>query len=412
MDRNQERMNREQNRNTEDLKWKYKIDSLVIFRNLRSNLVFSAFASLIGPHDAEESVRLYGEFAARLFEEGTDDWSGYLLRCVLEDENGYITRVSAEGGVPQSLAACLEAELALLEELARITSAAVRAGMGYSGFLPDWKTAAIDFASAYRERIAGLAKHGWGIFAKHKVFVVEDGALVPVRHPDPQSLVALYGYEAEREKVLANTRALLEGRPANNVLLYGDAGTGKSSTVKAVANELADEGLRLIEVKKNQLYEIADIVERLSGNPLKFIIFIDDLSFSQNDNDFAALKAILEGSVSACGNNIAVYATSNRRHLIKETFSDREGDDVHLYDTMQELMSLSARFGLTITFSRPEKELYCDIVQKFADLYEIDLEPDKLRVRAEAFAIRNGGRSPRTAKQFIELMAGGVLPAG
>ena len=389
--------------------WINKIDSLVIFRNLRSNRVFSAFAELIGPHAAEGAVALYGEFASLLFAEGTDDWSGYLLRCVLEDENMYITRVCADG-VPDGLASCLDAELTLIAEISRITSGQLRANIGYTGFLPDWKTRELDFHAAYKERIAGLSKHGWGVFAKHKVFVVEKGELVPVRHPDPQSLDALYGYEAEREKVLANTRALLEGRPANNVLLYGDAGTGKSSTVKAVVNELADEGLRLIEVKKNQLYEIADIVERLSGNPLKFILFIDDLSFSQNDNDFAALKAILEGSVSACGNNIAVYATSNRRHLIKETFSDREGDDVHLYDTMQELMSLSARFGLTITFSRPEKELYCDIVQKLAGFYEIDMEPDKLTVRAEAFAIRNGGRSPRTAKQFVELMAGGVLP--
>ncbi len=397
-------MNREQN-------WKDRIDSLVIFRNLRENRVFAAFTALLYPHEASDAVSLYSEFAARLFAEGTDRWSRYLLQCVLEDENLYITRVTVRDGVPEGLAGCLDAELALLGELSRVTSGQLRAKIGYDGFLPEWKTEKLDFSAAYAARVAGIARHGWGIFAKHRVFVVENGALVPVRYPDPQSIDTLYGYEAEREKILANTRALLEGRPANNVLLYGDAGTGKSSTVKAVANELAGEGLRLIEVKKNQLYEIADIVEQLSGNPLKFILFIDDLSFSQNDNDFAALKAILEGSVSVCGSNIAVYATSNRRHLVKETFSDREGDDVHLYDTMQELMSLSARFGLTVTFSKPEKELYCDIVRKLAALYEIGMEPGKLETRAEAFAIRNGGRSPRAARQFIELIAGGVLPA-
>lgn len=134
-------------------------------------------------------------------------------------------------------------------------------------------------------------------------------------------------------------------------------GTGKSSTVKAVANAFADEGLRLIEVKKNQLYQIPDLVETLSANPLKFILFIDDLSFSTNDNDFAALKAILEGSVSSRSSNLAVYATSNRRHLVKETFSDREGDEIHLADTMQELMSLSARFALPSLFPARQRAL-------------------------------------------------------
>ena len=145
-------------------------------------------------------------------------------------------------------------------------------------------------------------------------------------------------------------------------------------------------------------------METLSANPLKFILFIDDLSFSTNDNDFAALKAILEGSVSSRSSNLAVYATSNRRHLVKETFSDREGDEIHLADTMQELMSLSARFGLTITFSRPDKELYCHIVQNLALLYGIEMPEAELMIKAEAHTIRNGGRSPRVAKQFIELL--------
>ena len=168
--------------------------------------------------------------------------------------------------------------------------------------------------------------------------------------PDPQRLSELPGYEKEREKVIANTKALLAGMPANNVLLYGDAGTGKSSAVKAIANEFAPEGLRLVEVKKNQLYQIPDLMDKLAANPLKFILFIDDLSFTANDDNFAALKAILEGSVGGRAKNIAVYATSNRRHLIKETLTDRTGDDIHEADTRQELMSLSARFGLTVTF--------------------------------------------------------------
>jgi len=237
---------------------------------------------------------------------------------------------------------------------------------------------------------------------------VENGRLVPVRHPDPQRLAQLPGYEGEREKVIANTKALIAGLPANNVLLYGDAGTGKSSTVKAIANEYAGLGLRLVEVKKNQLYQIPDLMDALAANPLKFILFIDDLSFTANDDNFAALKAILEGSVGGRAGNIAVYATSNRRHLIKETLGDRAGDDIHEADTKQELMSLSARFGLTVTFLRPEKDRFAYIVAELAAQYGVDIPAEELLVKAEAFAIRAGGRSPRVAKQFIELCRAGV----
>ena len=155
-------------------------------------------------------------------------------------------------------------------------------------------------------------------------------------------------------------------------------------------------------MEKEGLADPPVLIRSLAGRRQKFILFIDDLSFSTNDDDFAALKAILEGSVSGRTANLAVYATSNRRHLIKETLSDREGDDVHLADTMQELMSLSARFGLTITYSRPGKDAYLSIVHDLAKLYDLNMEPEQLDVRAEAHAIRHGGRSPRVAKQFIE----------
>lgn len=211
-----------------------------------------------------------------------------------------------------------------------------------------------------------VGRKGYGMFAKYHVFTVENGQLVPVKYPDPQRLEELPGYEREREKVIANTRALLAGMPANNVLLYGDAGTGKSSTVKAIANEFAPQGLRLVEVKKNQLYQIPELMDQLADNPLKFLLFIDDLSFTANDDNFAALKAILEGSVGGRAKNLAVYATSNRRHLVKETLTDRTGDDIHEADTRQELMSLSARFGLTVTFQRPEKARFEAILTELA----------------------------------------------
>ena len=254
-----------------------------------------------------------------------------------------------------------------------------------------------------------VGKVGYGVFARYRVFTVRDGHLQPVKHPDPQRLFELPGYEREREPIVANTEALLEGRPANNVLLYGDAGTGKSSTVKALVNEYADRGLRLVEVKKNQLYELPELMDTLAENPLKFLLFIDDLSFTVNDDNFAALKAILEGSAGGQAENVAVYATSNRRHLIKETLSDREGDDIHAGDTRQELMSLAARFGLTVTFQVPDRNRYLLIVKNLAEQYGLDLGETELAVRAEAFAIRAGGRSARVAKQFAELCKAGVL---
>ena len=175
-----------------------------------------------------------------------------------------------------------------------------------------------------------------------------------------------------------------------------------------MALEYADQGLRIVEVKKNQLYQIPDVLEELSSNPLKFILFIDDLSFSGNDDNFSALKATLEGSVAGCGGNTVIYATSNRRHLVKETFGDRTGDELHVNDTMQETMSLAARFGLTITFSKPSKDEYLDIVRSLAAEYGVDLPDEELVRRAEAHAIRRNGRSPRTAKQFVELLKIGL----
>ena len=192
------------------------------------------------------------------------------------------------------------------------------------------------------------------------------------------------------------------------MLLYGDAGTGKSSTIKAVCNHYAAQGLRLVEVKKNQIFQIPHIAEELSSNPLKFVLFIDDLSFTSNDDNFSALKAILEGGVFACGKNIAIYATSNRRHLVKETMGDRAGDELHVNDTIQETMSLAARFGLTITYQRPDKDDYLSIVKNLALQYGLSLSQEELFRKAEAYALRSGGRSPRAAKQFVELQKIGI----
>ena len=386
-----------------------QLRSLVIFRNILSDPVISRLQVLLDADtsDTASCVDAYCDFAAALFARG-DDLSAYLLNLIMEDENIYMLQSCGSTPVSPFLAECLTHELAFLQQLGAFDGSVIRESLDFSGYLPRWKNGHNDYARAYHERIASIHSRGYGIFAKYRMFTVKDGQLIPVRHPDPQTLEQLPGYERERAKVIANTEALLAGQPANNVLLYGDAGTGKSSTVKAIANAYFDRGLRLVEVKKNQLYQIPDITEALSRNPLKFILFIDDLSFSSNDNDFAALKAILEGSVNGHSGNFVVYATSNRRHLIKESWDDRTGSDLHEGDTRQELMSLSARFGLTVTFFRPDKDRYLDIVHKLAAQYGIDIPQAQLDIRAEAHATRNGGRSPRAAKQFIELTKAGI----
>ena len=398
--------------------WNARLHGLVVFRSLLDDPVVAKLLDLTDRMEA--GAPGYGpvcdavaQFEAALFEH-TTNWGSYLSAAVLEAETVCV-RQAASGTLAPALQTALDSELAFLQALCGLTLDELLAAAGSAtgqaqelAFLPRWETSGIDLPAAYAQRMSEVGRKGYGMFAKHHVFTVENGQLVPVKYPDPQRLSELPGYEKEREKVIANTKALLAGMPANNVLLYGDAGTGKSSSVKAIANEFAPDGLRLVEVKKNQLYQIPDLMDRLAANPLKFILFIDDLSFTANDDNFAALKAILEGSVGGRAKNIAVYATSNRRHLIKETLTDRTGDDIHEADTRQELMSLSARFGLTVTFQRPEKARFETILAELAKQHHIDMPMDQLLVKAEAFAIRAGGRSPRVAKQFIEQCEAGV----
>ena len=398
--------------------WNARLHGLVVFRSLLDDPVVAKLVDLTDRMEAGAPgycpvCDAAAQFEAALFEH-TTNWGSYLSAAVLEAETVCV-RQAASGTLAPALQTALDSELAFLQALCGLTLDELLTAAGSAtgqaqelAFLPRWETSSIDLPAAYAQRMSEVGKKGYGMFAKHHVFTVENGQLVPVKYPDPQRLSELPGYEKEREKVIANTKALLAGMPANNVLLYGDAGTGKSSAVKAIANEFAPEGLRLVEVKKNQLYQIPDLMDKLAANPLKFILFIDDLSFTANDDNFAALKAILEGSVGGRAKNIAVYATSNRRHLIKETLTDRTGDDIHEADTRQELMSLSARFGLTVTFQRPEKARFETILAELAKQHGIDMPMDQLLVKAEAFAIRAGGRSPRVAKQFIEQCEAGV----
>lgn len=387
-----------------------RLRSMTVFRCLLSDpamqmLLACLEASAAG---AVKSYSLYASFAAALYASGGTDLSAYVEDLAAGCETPY-TRIVAAGGTPSpSLEAALDEDLRTLQQVADLTPEDLGAGLDAGIPLPGWENSALDLRGGYRRRMENIGKYGCGVYARHRMFRVDrEGRIVPVARPDPVRLSDLIGYQREKLLVLENTRALLRGAPAANMLLTGDAGTGKSSTVKAVVNELWDEGLRIVELRQEQLRGLPAILERLTENPLKFILFIDDLSFSGSGDDFNALKAMLEGSVSVRTRNVAVYATSNRRHLVKESFSDREGDDVHVNDTLQELASLSERFGLHVTFRRPGKAEYLDIVRGLAASEGIAWRGE-LETEAERFALTRASRSPRAARQFVD----GLLAAG
>lgn len=379
-----------------------KLRSLVLFRNLLVDDVFLSLMDLLTSAQKSEAERVdsYAAFAARLFET-TEDWTDYVWRRVVENVNPYVHKRARHEPVSAALRVCLAAELAKLEELSQLDAYSVRQALKFSGYLPEWTTHPFAFAPAYEERMANLHKVGYGIYSEHAMFHIENGVVLPVQTPDPIRLDALKGYERERALVQENTLALLNGKPATNALLYGDAGTGKSSTVKALVNEYWKEGLRLIEIKKHQLLLIPSILEQLKDNPLRFVLYLDDLSFTESSEESSALKAILEGSAVARTNNVAIYATSNRRHIVNERFSDREGGDIHRSETIEEQTSLSERFGLRVYFGKPDKERYRSIVSEILLQYGMDAT-DELLLQAERHALSRGGRSPRVAKQFVE----------
>jgi predicted AAA+ superfamily ATPase len=389
-----------------------KIDSLTVFSALKSDPVLSGLRKFLQTF----SVADYSNMVAALYP-ATDSLSEYIRRITLNDDNFYVKEVAAGREMSAEIETAVRMELDVLEEIASVSSAEIQAEMRKHHrefYLPVWKTTELNLKEDFAEKLANITKTGYGIFAMFSFFRIVDGNVVPVAHPDFQPLDTLFRYERERQLIIRNTEALLAGEGAGNVLLYGDMGTGKSSTIKAVAAAYAHQGLRIIEIKKEQLFMLPDIMDILADNPLKFILFIDDLSFAGNDDNFSALKAVLEGSISGITGNTVIYATSNRRHLVRESARDRQGgigldDDLHLNDTLQETMSLAARFGLTITFQKPNKDDYLQIVRSLADEYGIvNITEENLFKRAEAFAIRKNGRSPRTARQFIELLKIGI----
>jgi uncharacterized protein len=422
------------------------LDGLAIFRDVFDDPIGRAIRAI-----AEEStnlnaarlVTLLAEEAELYPEEAVGDaWQNHLLDRVLFAEN--VLSRKAERSAPDAIGEALRRqarhELGLLRELYEqaghvLSSEAYSvlgqvSSPGWTGYrsigggpsihsaeaaaLKARMAASSDWPGMLDDLLRNFASSGAGIFARYRAFrwvhEREHGHLEGVDYPDPVRLADLIGYENEREPAVKNAERFAAGYPANNVLLYGERGTGKSSTVKALLSEFGDRGLRLIEVAKEHLDDFHELLAPLRNRRERFVIFVDDLSFEEQETHYKALKAILEGGVEAKPDNVVLYATSNRRHLVRERFLDREArletDDVHVMDTMEEKLSLSDRFGIRVTFTAPDQEQYLEIVTALAAKRGIALDSEDLRRRALLWAQRQNGRSGRTARQFVDSLVG------
>ncbi len=395
-------------------KLKYYIDTLCIY-NLKEDAVIKSLYSLLCSVKSEDVLSRQSEFFKIVC--GYTSLKAYISKCILMDDNAF-TKAASAGDADQLPLSTIEAvkyDLMKLEAIASVTADDISNQIEDSDLreiiqtIPKWETGKANKPLNVRwdhqldELIEFHKTNGYGIYAENIAFTWRNKEICPVTSIDLITLDDLKNYEEQRSKVIDNTESFIAGYPANNVLLYGDRGTGKSSTVHALLNAYHAQGLRMIEIPKSAVADLGLIREKISNSPMKFIIYIDDLSFDSNDTSFSELKAALEGSLSGRQPNILIYATSNRRHLIKENFSDRE-NDVNRGDTMQEQLSLSDRFGLTITFLNPNRAEYLDIVKKIAFSRGLEVDEERLCFKAEQWATRRGGRSPRCAKQFVDFV--------
>ncbi len=370
-------------------------NSLTILRGLEKDCLFAAATRL---YEEENSINRNDFLSAVFTARAEDGVRSYIQSLILYDENSFSVACAVDGSPSERL------KNAFISDLKKINTM-------LDGIKPNGEEFALGssiplFDRPPEEEIAdGLIKfysaNGYGQFAKYKAFVYRDKKIVPVSTPTEITLTALKDYEEEKRLIINNVSDFLNGLPYSHMLLYGDRGTGKSSTVHAVLNKFADGGLRLIEVGKEDIASIKEIRETVSRFPLKFLIFTDDLTFDGQDPSVSSLKAAVEGSVID-GANSMIVATSNRRHIVSESFTERE-NSLHPSDLKEERLSLSDRFGLTVIFSSTDKTAYLSIVRQLAAERGLAMPDTELEALAERWAIVKGGRSPRRAEQFINL---------
>jgi uncharacterized protein len=418
--------------------------SLLLYQSVLESEVGKAFLDLLQAirytdADARGCLQAYGNYfkcLAAIYQ----TWEEYLMAQILRDENPFSRLAQREKfeNLPPALVAAAEHDLQALQSLYECSSAILSEWVQAGARLPIspvvWYVEQDNtdlvhemplmeklhhlehWAEAVKELAEYYYKCGTGLFAEYKALRWQQGQFLGIRHPDSVRLNQLVGYETQKETLLKNTEFLLSGQVALHVLLYGSRGSGKSSLVKALLHEYSKRNLRLLEVAKSDLKDLPTILEQLRDVPQKFIIFVDDLSFEEDDDAFKALKVVLEGNLTARPQNIVVYATSNRRHLIREFFADRpslkDNDEVHAWDTMQEKLSFSDRFGLTLTFEPANQKTYLQIVQHLAAQAQIDISQEDLERQALQWATRHNGRSGRTARQFVDFLKADLVLFG
>ena len=356
--------------------------------------------------DGEGALAAYDQMFYRLKAEGYSGLGTWLWDTLRYTETPYGDLAGSGRSDPElERAACRDAETLL--QLAQLGAEDIRVALkpilteeyvSVLDNLPAWETGA---PFTFEELAAFYQENGAGLYAKYRAFLWEEGRLVPVADPDCPHPVELLGYDQQRKQVLDNTRLLVEGKPSNNVLLFGDGGTGKSATVKSMLYLPGMENLRLIEIQKENLVGMPRLIRSLAGRRQSFILFIDDLAFDQDDKTYSSLKTILEGGLEKRPLNVAIYATSNRRHLVRQTFSDRAGDEVDAFETISEKTALAERFGLRIPYMTMSKSEYLALIDHLAGLYHVEMNREVLHAKAMEWEIRHAGRTPRVARQFI-----------
>ena len=420
---------------------------LIVYRNFESDEVFSGVTALIKAERAgatgempAESVRCYCDCVEKMAAaaEGLgiagSIWRTWLARLLSQRENAFALsheRRKISGGTMLRLAANdIDTLYAYMNYDFRALEKKIGVDIGgcLADFTPSSKKSenaavaalAADFAmaSSGAELLAAAEKfyeeRGCGKFALYCGFRWDshERGIVPAAPLEKITLSDIIGYEEQKKIVAENTDAFLSGRPANNVLLYGEGGTGKSSTIKAILNECAQRGLRMIEVYKHQINDLSTILDAIKRRNYKFILFMDDLSFEPSEVEYKFLKAFIEGGIEKRPDNVLIYATSNRRHLMKETWGDRadKDDDVHESETMQEKMSLVDRFGILVRYISPEQKEYLRIARALAEEYGVDASGEGFELGAIRWELKHGGFSGRSARQYVEFLAGGKKP--
>ncbi len=378
-----------------------------VFKNILNNKTVSAFVEFISNlenvSDLDIILKSYSDFISLLYKCQPDvNFYMYLKNLIYSDEN--VLSVNNTNEIVSSA----KFELLLIDNLLSYDYTTIKKELSEKfsacsdliSHLPFYSVLGIipfnidDIINSYKT-------NGFGVFRRHSAFrFTQKGEILPVLNFNALTFNDLKNYEYQKEIIKKNTEAFINGKQANNILLYGDRGCGKSSTVKALINEFKDCNLKIVQVYKESFMYLSELFEQLQKQPLKFIIFADDISFDEDDKNFSSVKAVLEGSLSDKPANTIIYATTNRVHLVKESFSSREGNEVHCNDTIDETVSLSDRFGIMLTFSILTKREYLEIVDKIAADYSIEIN-EELHKKAEEFAALKAIRTPRTARQFI-----------